>query len=654
MKKLWLWIIIGLVVLVFLLALFTKERAPQPSINEASQTSTGNKENLSSGSGLLNKSINKSEEKETLSREGGKVLIALYVIGSDLESDGEAATFDFYEILRGYQSGSSQDRVDLIIAFGGSSKPGWEGIKYVSINELFQDAEDGIFGNGEYLYENKEVDMAEKETLKEFLDFVKTNYINKEKYDKKILIFWDHGNAYLGYGLNDLTNRELSVNDLAEALAVSNIKWDLIGFDACLMGNLEVAAYMKNFAHYMLASEETEPGHGWDYEAFIGYVTNNPDASVVDIAKKIIDSYIDNPQHVRGKTLSLLDLTQTDKVIDSVDSVFLDLQSLTSIENYQDIGTAIVQSKEFGKSKKNEIETSVDLEHMVKLIKQSNPSLSTKIDDLISKLNQFVVYARHDSVEPNSYGVSIYSPKNIVYLDKYVTVKLSPIYYEFLQKFNGLSSTDTENPEITQIGNNFQVQDNLGVAYVAEVYFFFDQNDIVILGMLEPEISSEGYYTLSEWNGEWFYLYDETTDTEALLAPIFEGETEDGKLLYSIEADLQRDNKVTPAVLYLEYDPSTDQIDLYGVPYQVTEEGDIIFSKEQIELRPGDKVTIYAQIISENENEEEWMDLGTVAITENTKVVFDYLPEGEYYYALYVEDFKGNEEVSEPIPVVLE
>jgi hypothetical protein len=39
----------------------------------------------------------------------------------------------------------------------------------------------------------------------------------------------------------------------------------LLGFDACLMATYEVARLMRPYAHYMMASEELEPGIGWEY-----------------------------------------------------------------------------------------------------------------------------------------------------------------------------------------------------------------------------------------------------------------------------------------------------------------------------------------------------------------------------------------------------
>ena len=42
---------------------------------------------------------------------------------------------------------------------------------------------------------------------------------------------------------------------------------DIIGFDACLMAQNSVSVTLAPLAHYLLASQELEPGHGWDYNS---------------------------------------------------------------------------------------------------------------------------------------------------------------------------------------------------------------------------------------------------------------------------------------------------------------------------------------------------------------------------------------------------
>ena len=51
--------------------------------------------------------------------------------------------------------------------------------------------------------------------------------------------------------------------------------FELVGFDACLMGQLEVMSGIAPHAKYAVGSEETEPSLGWSYAGFLTALTEN-------------------------------------------------------------------------------------------------------------------------------------------------------------------------------------------------------------------------------------------------------------------------------------------------------------------------------------------------------------------------------------------
>lgn len=55
-------------------------------------------------------------------------------------------------------------------------------------------------------------------------------------------------------------------------------KFAFIGFDACLMATVETANMLVPHADYMFASEETEPGYGWDYTEIAGFMRIQPNS----------------------------------------------------------------------------------------------------------------------------------------------------------------------------------------------------------------------------------------------------------------------------------------------------------------------------------------------------------------------------------------
>src|SRR5690606_30494055 len=52
------------------------------------------------------------------------------------------------------------------------------------------------------------------------------------------------------------------------------------------------------YSKFAVASEETEPGLGWAYSAFLSLMVYNPDLSTEELATNIVDTYISQDQRV--------------------------------------------------------------------------------------------------------------------------------------------------------------------------------------------------------------------------------------------------------------------------------------------------------------------------------------------------------------------
>ena len=79
---------------------------------------------------------------------------------------------------------------------------------------------------------------------------------------------------------------------LEQAVQVLGQPIDLLGMDACLMSNLEVAYQTKSYARYLVASEEEEPNSGWPYDKVLTKLVENPDMATGDFAAHIVDAYV--------------------------------------------------------------------------------------------------------------------------------------------------------------------------------------------------------------------------------------------------------------------------------------------------------------------------------------------------------------------------
>ena len=112
--------------------------------------------------------------------------------------------------------------------------------------------------------------------------------------------------------LGDLTGA------LTQALPQAGVdKLDLIGFDACLMGQLDVFQPLAPFADFAVGSEELTPGSGWDYRAILGQLADEPAMDGSRLAQQIAANFVDYYTLVEPDdfvTMTAVNLAQMDEV----------------------------------------------------------------------------------------------------------------------------------------------------------------------------------------------------------------------------------------------------------------------------------------------------------------------------------------------------
>ncbi|OII72962.1 uncharacterized protein cubi_02193 [Cryptosporidium ubiquitum] len=126
-----------------------------------------------------------------------------------------------------------------------------------------------------------EVDSNSSEILSSFI----STSLDKFPSIYSALTLWNHGSAWSGFG-DDHDNADgngMSLNEMyrgiKEGIINSKVggkggenfsfefKFDVLGFDACLMMQFDVLEVMNSLASYILASEDNEPGHGWNFRS---------------------------------------------------------------------------------------------------------------------------------------------------------------------------------------------------------------------------------------------------------------------------------------------------------------------------------------------------------------------------------------------------
>ena len=339
-----------------------------------------------------------SREKFTKIKGGGNdtVTIMVYLCGTDLESRSGMGTSDLQEMA----AANLGNKVNLLVYTGGCSS--WRNnIVSSRVNQVYQVMEGGVKC---LIKDAGTASMTNPDNLAGYIQWSAKNF----PADRYELILWDHGSGSVsGYGYDEKnkSSGSMTLSGIQSALEKGGVKFDFVGFDACLMATTETALMLSNYADYMVASEETEPGVGWFYTDWLNALGKNTSIPTVQLGQNIIDSFVETcAVKCRGQktTLSLVDLSELSNTVPSLLGSFSKaISTQISDKNYQKIAQARNQTREFAANTRID---QVDLVHLA-----LNTGL--KEGEALSKaIRSAVKYNRTSVNMSNAYGLSIYFP----------------------------------------------------------------------------------------------------------------------------------------------------------------------------------------------------------------------------------------------------
>ncbi|MBP5225559.1 MAG: peptidase C11 [Lachnospiraceae bacterium] len=351
--------------------------------------------------------------------------IMVYMCGTDLESKYGMGTADLQEMLKA----TVGDQVNLLIYTGGCKQ--WKNsVMSSSQNQIYQ-----VSGGKLYRVEENmgNASMVLPSTLSEFIRYCRKEY-PATRYG---LIFWDHGGGSVtGYGYDEKNTRagSMTLSGINQALKDGGVKFDFVGFDACLMATAETAIMLEDYADYMIASEESEPGYGWYYTDWLTMISNNTSVSTLEIGRNIIDTFIaDCAKTSKGQdaTLSMIDVAEFNHTVPAALRNFSNATSSQVASDYSSVATARSRSHEFAKG--NGIDQ-IDLVDFAARIG------TNEANALVNALKGAVKYNLTSSNLTNCYGVSAYFPyrssKNVdTAVSQFNSVGVDQSYGKLLQNF---------------------------------------------------------------------------------------------------------------------------------------------------------------------------------------------------------------------------
>lgn len=234
---------------------------------------------------------------QPMARGGG----ADWTILVHLSADNDLYRFGL-EDLNEMEAGLNSDRVNVIVLFDGAKKGDSavlrikrdpKGMNTTLVSEVLDDG-------GELIPPSREINSGDPALSAKFANWAFSRFPAR----RTMMAFWDHGNGIFegrrdfitkGWGWDD-SGTHMNTRDLGPILSAGASALgrpvDIVGFDACLMAHVEMAYQAKGVANYLVASEELEPGAGWDYQGWLKAVSANPAAGPEQVGGALVDTMV--------------------------------------------------------------------------------------------------------------------------------------------------------------------------------------------------------------------------------------------------------------------------------------------------------------------------------------------------------------------------
>lgn len=309
-----------------------------------------------------------------------------------------------------------------------------------------KDYDDAVI-NSELIADIGEQDMADPANLSEFIHWTIQAYPAKHY----MLVLWDHGRGWQtlavrtlsipmevkALNIDDTNQSEMSLAALREGLIQSPYV-DMVVFDACLMGMLEVAYSIRDCADIMVASEDNIPATGQPYEQVLSKLVSSPQASPYEVSRQIIDSYMGYYSTYTGTlTYSAISLPTLDTIVQAVDELGRVLS--TSPDQWPLVRKVQSETQYFDFEKKQYVDYK-DLYDFASRLNavSSSPTINTACQSVMTSLDRVILYQRNSGGRvANAHGISVYIPPPDRILSQYETTDFArdTSWDEFLRAY---------------------------------------------------------------------------------------------------------------------------------------------------------------------------------------------------------------------------
>ena len=463
--------------------------------NNYDLNTSSNDVNLNVTSGARNKYT------KILGNKKDEVTVMVYMIGTDLESGYGAATKDINEMLYA----DLNDNINIVIQTGGCNK--WNNT--VVSNRTCQRYT--VNSDGFYILQDNlgDLSMVDPNTLSSFIRYSADNF----PANRYMLILWDHGGGSVtGYGYDERHpyDGSMSPDLIGKALKDGGIKFDVVGFDACLMANLETAIAIEPYADYLIGSEETEPGNGWYYTNWLTELDDNTSIETVKLGKTIIDDYVSSSLSDNRTAEVTQSITDLGELVYNVKSPLItfskSVKEKLEGDDYQQIANARYNTKEFSRS------ANLDQVDLIDLCDNFNVKGS---EQLIEAIKSAVKYNKTANIA-DSYGLSAYFPYSSLskmneMVKIYDNINMDESYTSVIKSFASIASSGQIATHASGSSSTSLFDILMGNSYSGSSY---SQSDL--LSLLTDSYSYSNYYDPYSYSSIFGSGYDSWFDYRSL------------------------------------------------------------------------------------------------------------------------------------------
>ena len=293
--------------------------------------------------------------------------------------------------------------------------------------------------NSKLISDIGEVNMADSNTLEEFVIWAETNY---QKTNTYALDLWDHGAGWVRICKDEESgNDNLTMIELKEAMNAIKTEMgqniDVILMNACMMQMAEVAYQLKDTADVMIGSEETIPGLSLPYDQILADLRSTPQLTTNNFASIVVNDYINyynsSWETDRRVTLSAISLRNFPSIASAINSFSQEL--LTKVDQWtQEITEARNSTESY-----SFITSYRDIYDFALKIKSSvdDPQIQNSAQGVMDAIDNAIISEGHLVLHPNSHGLTIYWPEKADYSVSYedLDFAVDTSWDEFLQAY---------------------------------------------------------------------------------------------------------------------------------------------------------------------------------------------------------------------------